>query len=355
MSSSRQKRRGLRSSPSTAACPGRPAGQTLSRRPAPWGVENALPRRPGADPVDARERPRDVRLRGRLGAARGVRRASWAATTPLFRRLGRVCLRFCSTSTALSDEARTLCVRQSRRPMAAESPALDPVTRRAALHHFEARRRFEARAFHTFTQLALDDLRDDLRRFSGAWWEARVLTVVRSTVTRRWRLTSGLPQRRQTAPRSTSSRNPWPMTTRSLEASMCRRNKQPAGVAVGSSIAGRRAQSRAQRRAQGSWIDGGDNTPALNADPPPMVLAMAPTAKVGEGGSDPLLSGLIRSCRPLRRHTSGVAPSLAVSEMSGLWASSCRPSNTGATTCRSTCRMTSRCGHRRRGRRRRCR
>jgi hypothetical protein len=91
----------------------------------------------------------------------------------VFRRLGRVCLRFCSTSTALSDEARALCVRQSKRPMAAEFPALDPVTRRAALQHFEARRRFEARAFHTFTQLALDDLRDDLRRFSGAWWEAR--------------------------------------------------------------------------------------------------------------------------------------------------------------------------------------
>jgi hypothetical protein len=56
-----------------------------------------------------------------------------------------------------------------------------------------------------------------------------------------------------------------------------------------------------------------------------MVLAIAPTVEVGEGGSDPLLSGLIRSCRPLRRHSSGVAPSLAVSELPGLRASSCRP------------------------------
>jgi hypothetical protein len=40
------------------------------------------------------------------------------------------------------------------------------------LLHFEARRRFDARAFHTFSQGDLDRLREDLRRFSGDRWNA---------------------------------------------------------------------------------------------------------------------------------------------------------------------------------------
>jgi len=40
------------------------------------------------------------------------------------------------------------------------------------LLYFEARRRFEAKAFHAFNQGDLDRLREDLRRFSGDWWHA---------------------------------------------------------------------------------------------------------------------------------------------------------------------------------------
>jgi len=40
------------------------------------------------------------------------------------------------------------------------------------LLYFEARRRFEAKAFHTFNQGDLDRLREGLRRFSGDRWHA---------------------------------------------------------------------------------------------------------------------------------------------------------------------------------------
>jgi hypothetical protein len=94
----------------------------------------------------------------------------------LFRRLGQGAIRFCSTSAELARTARELCVRtyqpEGRAATLAVTPRADPVTRRDALLHFEARRRFESRAFHTFSQADLDRLREDLRRFSGDRWDA---------------------------------------------------------------------------------------------------------------------------------------------------------------------------------------
>jgi hypothetical protein len=48
----------------------------------------------------------------------------------------------------------------------------DPVVGRDALLHFEARRRFEARAFHTLRLGDLDRLREDLQLVSGDRWNA---------------------------------------------------------------------------------------------------------------------------------------------------------------------------------------
>ena len=90
----------------------------------------------------------------------------------LFRRLGQSRIRFCSTSADMARRASALCRRMYQPADLARSPSVDPVTRRAALAHFEARRRFESRAFHTFSQGDLDRLREDLLRFSGAWWDA---------------------------------------------------------------------------------------------------------------------------------------------------------------------------------------
>jgi hypothetical protein len=94
----------------------------------------------------------------------------------LFRRLGQSRIRFCSTSADMGRKARGLCYRMYQPTGLAMNPALmrrgDPVVRRDALLHFEARRRFESRAFHTFSQGDLDRLREDLQRFSGDWWDA---------------------------------------------------------------------------------------------------------------------------------------------------------------------------------------
>ncbi len=89
----------------------------------------------------------------------------------LFRRLGQSRIRYCSASADMERLARALCSLMYRPTGLATGRAgmtlVDPVTRRAALLHFEARHRFESRAFHTFSQGDLDRLREDLRRFSG--------------------------------------------------------------------------------------------------------------------------------------------------------------------------------------------
>jgi hypothetical protein len=94
----------------------------------------------------------------------------------LFRRLGQSRIRYCSTSPDVARKARGLCYRRYQTTGLAMHPALtrpgDPVVRRDASLHFEPRRRFEARAFHTFNQGDLDRLREDLRRFSGDRWNA---------------------------------------------------------------------------------------------------------------------------------------------------------------------------------------
>jgi hypothetical protein len=90
----------------------------------------------------------------------------------LFRRLGQSRIRFCSANADMARRARALCERVSQpRSLVRVSP-VDPVTRRSALRHFEVRRRFESRAFHTFSQGELDRLREDLAHFSGPWWDA---------------------------------------------------------------------------------------------------------------------------------------------------------------------------------------
>jgi hypothetical protein len=95
---------------------------------------------------------------------------------PLFRRLGQSRIRFCTASADMARRARALCGRLSQPAGLAGGlagmPPVDPVTRRAALLHFDARRRFESRAFHTFSQGDLDRLREDLQRFSGPGWDA---------------------------------------------------------------------------------------------------------------------------------------------------------------------------------------
>ena len=88
----------------------------------------------------------------------------------LFRRLGQSPIRFCTTSADVARKVRGLCHRLYQPTGLAMDPALirpgDPVVRRDALLHFEAR------AFHTFSQGDLDRPRKDLRRFSGDWWHA---------------------------------------------------------------------------------------------------------------------------------------------------------------------------------------
>ena len=76
----------------------------------------------------------------------------------------------------MARKARGLCYRLYQPTRLAMHPALirpgDPVVRRDALLHFEARRGSESRAFHTFSQGDLDRLRGELQRFSGDWWDA---------------------------------------------------------------------------------------------------------------------------------------------------------------------------------------
>jgi hypothetical protein len=72
----------------------------------------------------------------------------------------------------MARRARALCERVSQPRPLVRVPPVDPVTRRSALRHFDARRRFESRAFHTFNQGDLDRLREDLTHFSGPWWDA---------------------------------------------------------------------------------------------------------------------------------------------------------------------------------------
>jgi hypothetical protein len=83
----------------------------------------------------------------------------------LFRRLGQSPIRFCTTSADVARKARGLCHRLYQPTGLAMHPAVippgDPVVRRDAVLHFEARRRFEARAFHTFSQGDLDRLREE--------------------------------------------------------------------------------------------------------------------------------------------------------------------------------------------------
>ena len=78
----------------------------------------------------------------------------------LFRRLGQSPIRFCTTNADVARKARGLCYRRYRTTGLAMHPALtrpgDPVVRRGAVLHFEARRRFAARAFHTFSRGDLD-------------------------------------------------------------------------------------------------------------------------------------------------------------------------------------------------------
>jgi hypothetical protein len=76
----------------------------------------------------------------------------------------------------VARKARGLCDRLYQPTGLAMHPALirpgDPVVRRDALLHFEARRGSESRAFHTFSQGDLDRLREELQRFSRDRWNA---------------------------------------------------------------------------------------------------------------------------------------------------------------------------------------
>jgi hypothetical protein len=68
-------------------------------------------------------------------------------------------------------DARRLCRRLARGKDYGRTTEVRPVERRDALAHFRARQRFERQAFHTFTQRELDELRADLARFAGPFWD----------------------------------------------------------------------------------------------------------------------------------------------------------------------------------------
>jgi len=108
------------------------------------------------------------------GSTQGAFAAFLRDDDALFRRLGQSRIRYCSTSPDVARKARGFCYRRYQTMGLAMHPALtrpgDPIVRRDGLLHFEARRRFEARALHTFSQGDLDRPRKDLRRFSGDWW-----------------------------------------------------------------------------------------------------------------------------------------------------------------------------------------
>jgi hypothetical protein len=84
------------------------------------------------------------------GSTQGAFAAFLRDDDALFRHLGQSRIRYCSTSPDVARKARGLCHRLYQPTGLAMNPAVirpgDPVVRRDALLHFEARRRFESRA-----------------------------------------------------------------------------------------------------------------------------------------------------------------------------------------------------------------
>jgi hypothetical protein len=89
------------------------------------------------------------------------------AYTPLLRRVPCCRVLFCTADTAVLERAERMCLRRF-----GASPDADPALfRRDVIAHFEARRRFEAREFRSFTDEERVRLRSDLQRFSGPRFE----------------------------------------------------------------------------------------------------------------------------------------------------------------------------------------
>jgi hypothetical protein len=143
-----------------------------------------------------------------------------------FRRLGQNRIRYCSTSPDVARKARGLCYRRYQTTGMAMHPAVtrpgDPVVRRDGLLHFEARRRFESRASHTFSQ---GGSTDSVRTSSASQGTGgtRGISGGASMATRRSRPTGHPGWSRPEPLQSNASKSVWATPTRCLEAPM-RRN-----------------------------------------------------------------------------------------------------------------------------------
>ena len=124
------------------------------------------------------------------GSTQGAFAAFLRDDDALFRRLGQSRIRYCSTSPDVARKARGLCYRRYQTTDLAMHPALtrpgDPVVRRAALLHFKARRRFESRASHTFSQGGSTNSVRTSGASQGTGW-TRGISGGASTATRRSR------------------------------------------------------------------------------------------------------------------------------------------------------------------------
>ncbi len=89
------------------------------------------------------------------------------AYTPLFSQVPCCRVLFCTADTAVLERAERMCLRR----FGAASNAGPDALRQEVLTHFEARRRFEARQFGSFTDEERARLRRDLQRFGGPRYE----------------------------------------------------------------------------------------------------------------------------------------------------------------------------------------
>ena len=90
------------------------------------------------------------------------------AYTSLLRRLPHAVIRFCTPDERVIDRVARMCQRRFGSPC---PEVTTPADATVVLAHFDARWRFEARQFRSFTDQELERLRRDLDRFQGSYYE----------------------------------------------------------------------------------------------------------------------------------------------------------------------------------------
>ena len=224
--------------------------------------------------------------------------------TPLMRAIRRARVLFGATDDGLITRAARMCQRRFGQAVVHEP---DAATRERVLAHFAARRRFELRQFRSFTEPEREQLRRDLDRYKGDYYERWYAQWCVDGAPLPPRAPSR-PNRVPTPPSAcsscpcccpigTPSSRPSGRPHDSLATGVTPRNRrEPNRLGVSPTFSVARSPIRQPVHPLGRAFCGRISRVCLRPSPP-RPGRPKPPARTGEGGSDPLLE----RCSPLAR------------------------------------------------------